>query len=154
MTDALTDLLSEVSHRFQQRLRDEVQAADIDLTHFEARSLVTVARLPSATQQAIAARMGCDKAQLARAIKVLEARFLVARKANAIDWRASDLLLTSGGEEIFTDLQARRAGIVHDCFANVSSVERGLLSDILTKMLNGLEPVSISKDVVVVKPES
>jgi DNA-binding MarR family transcriptional regulator len=154
MTDALSDLLSEVSHRFQQRLRDEVQAADVGLTHFEARSLVTIARLPGATQQVIAARMGCDKAQLTRAIKVLEARSLVTRKANANDWRASDLLLTSDGEAIFTDLQARRAGIVQDCFGKVSADERVLLSDILTKMLIGLGPGSASKDSMFVNSDS
>ncbi|MDP3549243.1 MAG: MarR family winged helix-turn-helix transcriptional regulator [Novosphingobium sp.] len=139
MTDALIDLLSDVSHRFQQRLRDEVQAADIDLTPFEAKALVTIARLPGSTQQAIAGRMGCDKAQLARAVKVLEARSLVTRNASAEDWRAWDMVLTPSGETIFADLQAGRANISRVCLANVSFDEREMLSDILIKMLDGLE---------------
>jgi DNA-binding MarR family transcriptional regulator len=139
MTDALIDLLSEVSHRFQQRLRDEVLAADIDLTPFEAKALVTIARLPGSTQQAIAARIGCDKAQLARAVKVLESRSLVARKASAEDWRAWEMVLTPSGESIFVDLQARRADISRVCLANVNLNEREMLSDILIKMLDGLD---------------
>jgi MarR family transcriptional regulator for hemolysin len=139
MSEALIDLLSEISHRFQLRLREEVQTADIELTPFEAKALVTIARLPGSTQQAIAARMGCDKAQLARAVKVLEARSLVARKASVDDWRAWDMILTPSGETIFADLQARRAAIAQVCLANVSLDEREMLSDILIKMLGGLE---------------
>jgi DNA-binding MarR family transcriptional regulator len=139
MTDALIDLLSEVSHRFQQRLRDEVHAADIDLTPFEAKALVTIARLPGSTQQAIAARIGCDKAQLARAVKVLESRSLVTRKASAEDWRAWEMVLTPSGESIFVGLQARRADISRVCLANVSLNEREMLYDILIKMFDGLD---------------
>lgn len=138
MTDALIDLLSDVSHRFQQCLRDEAQAAEIDLTPFEAKALVTIARLPGSTQQAIAARMGCDKAQLARAVKILEARALIARKASADDWRAWDIVLTPGGEAIFADLKRRRAAIAQDCLAQVSQEERENLHVVLTKMAEGL----------------
>jgi DNA-binding MarR family transcriptional regulator len=138
MTEALIDLLSEVSHLFQQRLRDGVQAANVDLTAFEARTLVTIARMPGSTQQVVAARMGCDKAQLARAVKVLESRSLIARKASADDWRASDLLLTQRGDVIFADLQARRAAIARVCLANVSSNEREKLFQILASMIENL----------------
>lgn len=138
MTEALIDLLSEVTHRFQQRLRDDVQAADHQLTPFEAKALATIARLPGSTQQVVAARMGCDKAQLARATKVLAARSLIVRKASTDDWRAWNLNLTASGEAIFADLQARRASIAQDCLANVSADERERLSEILAKMVDGL----------------
>lgn len=138
MTDPLIDLLSDVSHRFQQRLRDGVNAADVALTPFEARALATIARMPGSNQQVVAARMGCDKAQLTRAIKVLESRSLIARETSAGDWRAWDLKLTAGGDVIFADLQARRAAVARDCFANVSADEQKILSAILTKMVDGL----------------
>lgn len=138
MTEALIDLLSEVSHRFQQRLRDGVQAADVELTPFEARALATIARLPGSNQQVVAARMGCDKAQLTRAIKVLEGRSLIARETSADDWRARDIKLTASGDAVFADLQARRASVAQDCFASVSADERQTLSEILAKMIDGL----------------
>lgn len=138
MTDALIDLLSEVSHRFQQRLRDEVQAADIGLTHFEAKALATIARLPGSNQQEVAARLGCDKAQLARAIKVLEARSLIARKVNAANWRASDLALTPAGQAIFSVVQSRRSAIALSCLADVSANDRERICSALRKMIAGL----------------
>jgi|GEM_PF-1046835 len=138
MTEASIDLLSELSHRFQQRLRDGVYAADVELTPFEARALATIARMPGSNQQVVAARMGCDKAQLTRAIKVLEARLLITREASVENWRALDLKLTAGGAAIFARLQAHRAAVAQDCFANVTAAEREHLSAILTKMIDGL----------------
>lgn len=138
MSEAPIDLLSEVSHRFQQRLRDGVRFADVELTPFEARALATIARMPGSNQQVVAARMGCDKAQLTRAIKVLEARSLIVRETSADDWRAWDLRLTADGDAIFVHLQARRTAVAKDCFANVTAAEREHLSAILTKMIDGL----------------
>ena len=138
MTDQVIDLLSDVSHRFQQRLRDAVQEADVGLTHFEARALVTIARLPGSSQQVISARIGCDKAQLTRAIKVLEGKRLIERETSKLDWRAWDLTLTPAGRAVFADLQARRERISRDCLADVSEEERLALFQILTKMSDGL----------------
>lgn len=138
MTQALIDLLSEVSHRFRQRLQTAVHDAAIGLTPFEAKVLVTAARLPGSSQQAIAARMECDKAQLARAVKTLETRQLLARTPSASDWRAWDLTLTPEGMTIFADLQARRAAIAEQCFALVDEKEREALATILQKMAGGL----------------
>lgn len=138
MTDVLIDLLAEVSHRFQQRLRDEVQAAHIGLTHFEAKALATIARLPGSTQQQVAARLGCDKAQLARAIKVLEVRSLIARKISAADWRAFDLVVTLDGEKVFSAIQSRRSAVAQACLADISDVERegicSALSNIIARL--------------------
>jgi DNA-binding MarR family transcriptional regulator len=48
-------------------------------------------------------------------------------------------VLTPSGEAIFADLQARRAAIAQDCLGNVSLDERKILSEILIKMLDGLD---------------
>lgn len=144
MTETLINLLSEVSHRFQQRLRDAGQAANFGLTHFETKALVTIVRLPGSTQQTVAAQLGCDKAQLARAIKVLEERSLVERKASADDWRAWNLALTANGKAVFADLQKRRSAIARDCLADVSANEREQLSAILLKMADGLRKIERS----------
>ncbi|CAN5332634.1 hypothetical protein BH10PSE3_BH10PSE3_05960 [soil metagenome] len=139
MTEALIDLLSDVSHRFQVRLRAEAEKADFGLTAFETKALVTIARLPGSTQQAIAARIGCDKGQLARAIKGLEARGLIERQTSASDWRASDLGLTTAGQAIFVDLQRRRDAIARDCLAKVGAEDRQRLAVILSTMRDGLK---------------
>ncbi len=138
MTETSIDLLSELSHRFQQRLREGVHAADVELTPFEARTLATIARMPGSNQQVVAARMGCDKAQLTRAIKVLEARSLIVREPSVENWRALDLNLTAGGAYVFAQLQAHRSAVAQDCFANVTLAEREHLSAILRKMIDGL----------------
>jgi len=138
MTGELIDILSDVSNRFQQQLRGDVQTFDIGLTPFESKVLVTIGNLPGATQREVAAWLGCDKAQLARAIKTLGVRSLVARTPSVYDWRAWNLMLTPKGRAVFANFQARRAAVAQACLANVTTEEREMLFSILTKMADGL----------------
>jgi DNA-binding MarR family transcriptional regulator len=138
MSEQLIDLLSTAAHRFKQQLRDAVQATDHPLTHFETRVLVTVAHHTQLTQQAAAAHLECDKAQLARAIKVLESQELIARTPNADDWRARDLALTTQGHLVFLRLRKLRAGLADDCLQDLSAQEQAQLAALLGKIAGRL----------------
>lgn len=138
MDEPLIDLLGEVSHRFQQRLREEIQVADVGLTQFEAKTLAAIAREPGSSQQAIAAKIGCDKAQMTRAIKTLEVQSLVVRETSADNWRTRNLKLTEAGRRVFVVLQRCRSNIARDCLANVSPDDREHLARILKRMADDL----------------
>lgn len=138
MDEPLIDLLSEVSHRFQQRLKEKIQVADLGLTQFEAKTLVAIAREPGSNQQVIAAKTMCDKSQMTRAIKTLELQSLIARETSADDWRARNLNLTRAGRAVLVALQRCRRNVARDCLANVSADDRERLARILKRMADDL----------------
>lgn len=132
MNEILIDQLSEVVHRFQLRMREAIQDANIGLTPFEARILVAIARAPGASQQQIALRVGSDKAQITRAIKVLEQKELVSRQTSTQDWRARQLLLTATGSLVMDRLQQIRTAQSEASFAQLHPLDRQHLARILT----------------------
>lgn len=138
MNEPLIDLLSEVFHRFQQRIREEIQVADVGLTQFEAKTLAAIAREPGSSQQVIATKIGCDKAQVTRAIKVLEEQSLIVRETSAVDGRARNLNLTRAGRRVFVVLQRCRSNVARDCLANVRPGDRENLARILKTMADDL----------------
>lgn len=139
MGETLLDLLATVANRFQGRIRVAAEEAGDGLTFFQAKTVGLIGRSPGYTQQELAARLSCDKAQMARAIKALEARSLIAREADAADWRASRLQLTAEGRRIFAAMQRLRTSIGVAMLTDLDAEERQILSDALRKIAGRLD---------------
>lgn len=139
METALLDLLRTVSAGFQARMQAEITRGDTGLTPFQARLLNLIGRTPNRTQLDLVGLTERDKAQVARAVKELEAHGLVARVAHPSDWRSKCLTLTPSGAEIHAGLRALRAGLGETLLAPLSAAERQLLHDSLAKMAATLD---------------
>lgn len=132
--DDLIDLFGAVAGRFQARLQQLPALETLGLASFPARVLALIGRYPGCSQQELAAWTGRDKAQVARAIKELEARAWINRAAHHSDWRAYSAHLTRDGHAAFALLEHERREAGTSLFASLSSTERDLLRHTLVKL--------------------
>jgi MarR family transcriptional regulator, lower aerobic nicotinate degradation pathway regulator len=86
-------------------------------------------------QNGLAARLGIDRASTSALIDELESMGLVERRVSHIDRRARLLRLTERGEKVRSQLHPRSMACQARVFATLSSHERELLLDLLTRVV-------------------
>ena len=144
--DELIDLLGELSSGFQVRLQELPSLRELGLASFQARLLAVVGRRPSCSQQELAGWTGRDKAQVARTIKELEARGLLARAPHRSDWRSHSLALTADGERAAALIARERSALGAAVTQGLTSEERRVMIAALDKMKNRLPEIDADPD--------
>lgn len=134
MDNELIDLLRTVANGFRARMQAKVVAADPGLTAFQARLVNVIGRNEGVSQLELGALVERDKAQIARAIKDLEAQGLVTRSADIADWRTKCVALTPEGRQAHTRLNSMREQLAADVLARFSNEEKHALRSGLEKM--------------------
>lgn len=131
LVHALMHDYRSLQYRF---LRDGPHA----ITHMDGKVLDFFARRPGATQSDLAQHSGRDKAQLARLVKGLRERGLLAAEPDADDRRNLRLAPTAAGLEIQRSLrqQARRLGT--RAVAGLAPAEREQLVALLQRVRHNL----------------
>lgn len=89
-------------------MQEQVATSGSGLTAFKARLINLIGSNEGISQLTLASFTERDKAQIARAIKELEAHGFVTRSAHASDWRTQCLALTTEGKEIHAKLNNLR----------------------------------------------
>lgn len=138
MDSELIDLLRTVSTGFQARMQEQVAAHGSGLTAFQGRLVNLVGRNDGISQLALGTLTERDKAQIARAVKELEARGLVTRSAHASDWRVKCLSLTDAGKSMHARLHAVRGQLATDMLSGFPPQEKTALRAGLEKMAASL----------------
>jgi DNA-binding MarR family transcriptional regulator len=134
MDDELIDLLRMVSSGFRARMQARIAASGMGLTTFQARLVNLVGRHEGVSQLALGSFMDRNKAQIARAVKELEVRGLVARRAHSADWRAKSVVLTAEGKRMHAHLGGVRKQLAVDVLGSLSDKEKQALRSGLEKM--------------------
>ena len=98
--DAVIELVHEVMHQFRSRQFQALRDGAHDLTHMEAKVMGFFSRRPGATLSDLVAHSGRDKAQLAKLLKGLRERGLLAAEADADDRRSVQLRLSPAGHAV------------------------------------------------------
>lgn len=138
MSDEVLDLLRDVSHALQARMRDLPVFGELGLAPYQGRLLAVIGRRPGCSQQALAESTGRDKAQVARTIKELERRGLISRAAHADDWRTQALTLTEAGEAARAAIEAERAMLGTIALRTLAPAQREALTLGLATMRDAL----------------
>ena len=138
MDNELIDLLRTVSSGFQARMQEQVAAEGSGLTAFQARLVNLIGRHDGVSQLALGSFTDRDKAQIARAVKELEVRGLVARAAHASDWRSKCLSLTEAGRQMQTCLNEARRALATEVLGGFSDEEKATLRASFEKMAASL----------------
>ena len=101
-----------VMHLYRSQQYRSLRDGPHDITHMESKVLDFFGRRPGATQSDLAQHSGRDKAQLARLIKGLRDRGLLAAEADENDRRNLRLTLTADGRSVrrALQMQAKRLG--------------------------------------------
>ena len=134
MNNELIDLLRTVSNGFRIRMQDRITASGSDLTVFQMRLVNAIGRSEGISQMELGSLMDRDKAQIARAVKELEARRLLTRNTHASDWRTKSVALTPEGRSVHARLNEARRELAVEALGGLSATEKQALHSCLQKI--------------------
>ncbi len=133
------ELIHAVMHQYRSQQYQVLRDGPHDITHMESKVLNYFAFHPGGTQSELARHSGRDKAQVARLIKGLREKELLAVEADSADKRNLKLSLTPQGQSIRSALhqQAKRLNV--KALAGFSGEERKLLASLLLRVQSNLD---------------
>ena len=128
----------EVVHRLMHEYRSLqyrfLKDGSHDLTHMEAKVLGFFSRRPGSTQSDLAAHTGRDKAQLARLIKSLRDRELLAAEVDEADRRNVKLSVSQTGQAVQRGLRQQEKRLSAKAVAGLSDAEKEQLLSLLQRV--------------------
>jgi DNA-binding MarR family transcriptional regulator len=134
------ELIHAVMHRYRsQQYRALRGGPHADVTHMDSKVLAYFGRNAGATQSDLAQHSGRDKAQLARLIKGLRERGLLAAEVDEADRRNVRLSLTPEGSAIQRSLQRQARRLSEQAVAGFSDEERAQLAGLLQRVNDNLQ---------------
>ncbi|MFZ5548746.1 MAG: MarR family winged helix-turn-helix transcriptional regulator [Pseudomonadota bacterium] len=137
--DELLELVHTVMHQLRSQQYQAMREGPLALTHMESKVLGYFGRLPGATQSDLVQHSGRDKAQLARLIKGLRERGLLAAEADEADRRNLRLRLTDEGQGLLRTLQQRTRRVNAQAVQGLSRAEHEQLRGLLQRLKDNLE---------------
>lgn len=137
--DELLELVHTVMHQLRSQQYLALRDGPLALTHMESKVLSYFGRHAGATQSDLVGHSGRDKAQLARLIKGLRERGLLAAEADAADRRNLRLTLTSAGQGLLRTLQQRTRKLNAQAVQGLSGAEREQLRSLLQRLRDNLD---------------
>ena len=136
--DDVLELVHTVMHQLRSLQYRHLRDGPHDITHMDSRVLGYFGRHPGATQSDLAAFSGRDKAQLARLVKGLRDRDLLAAVPDATDRRNVRLSLTADGEAVSSSLRERARQLGDEAVGGLSATEREQLAGLLRRVHGNL----------------
>jgi len=137
--DDVLDLVHTVMHQVRSQQYRVLRAGGHDITHMESKVLIYLARHPEATQRDMARDTGRDKAQLARLIKGLRERGLLASQTDPEDRRNLRLSLTSDGRSVLQRLERQSTRLAGKAVAALKAAEVRQLVTLLRRIQRNLD---------------
>lgn len=139
--DDVLDIVHTVMHQVRSQQYRHLRDGPHDITHMDSRVLAYFGRHPGATQSDLAAFSGRDKAQLARLVKGLRERGLLAAEADDTDRRNVRLSLTETGRAVQGELRQQALRLGDKAVAGFSVEERRTLAALLRRVQANLDAV-------------
>ena len=132
--DDVLELVHAVMHQVRSRQYRVLRDGPHDITHMDGKVLGYFGRHAGATQSDLAQHSGRDKAQLARLVKGLRDRGLLAGAADADDRRNLRLTLTPAGVALQAQLQQQAQQVARQAMAGLDAEERAQLVALLQRV--------------------
>ena len=137
--DAVIELVHVVMHRFRSRQFQSLRDGAHDITHMESKVLGFFSRHPGATLSDLVAHSGRDKAQLAKLVKGLRERGLLAAESDAEDRRSVQLRLSAAGHAVQRAMHAEGRVLNERALDGLSAREQAQLVDLLGRVKANLD---------------
>ena len=128
------ELVHKVMHSYRSQQYRFLRDGPHDITHMDGKVLGFFGHHPGATQKDLALHSGRDKAQLARLIKGLRDRGLLAAVADEADRRNVHLSLTADGQAVQRALQQQARRLSAKAVAGLSAAEQRQLFVLLQRV--------------------
>jgi DNA-binding MarR family transcriptional regulator len=137
--DAVLELVHTVMHQFRSRQYQVLRDGPHDITHMESKVMGFFAHHPGATLSDLAQHSGRDKAQIARLVKGLRERALLAAEADAADRRNVHLTLSAEGHAVQQALRREARTLNARAVDGLSAKEQAQLVDLLGRVKANLD---------------
>lgn len=137
-SDQPLELIHTVMHQVRSQQYQVLRDGAHDITHMESKVLGYFSHHPGATQSDLARDNGRDKAQLARLIKGLRDRGLLAAQADDTDRRNVRLTLTAQGAAVLGALRQASDRVAARAVAGLTAEEQGQLVALLRRVQQNL----------------
>jgi len=138
--DDILELVHALMHDYRSLQYRFLRDGPHDITHMDGKVLGFFGRHPGATQSDLAQHSGRDKAQLARLIKGLRDRGLLAAEVDQDDRRNVRLSLTDAGQAIQRTLRQQARRLSAQAVSGLSAAEREQLLTLLRRVKGNLDP--------------
>ena len=138
--DDILELVHALMHDYRSLQYRFLRDGPHDITHMDGKVLGFFGRHPGATQSDLALHSGRDKAQLARLIKGLRNRGLLAAAVDESDRRNVRLSLTAEGQTIQRALRQQAKRLSAQAVSGLSAPEREQLLALLRRVKGNLDP--------------
>lgn len=132
--DDVMELVHALMHMYRSLQYRALRDGPHDVTHMDAKVLGFFEAHPGATQRDLARHSGRDKAQLARLVKTLCDKGLLAREPDADDRRQVRLALTTDGRAVQRLLAAQTSRLSARATAGLSDADRARLVSLLHRV--------------------
>ncbi len=132
------ELVHSLMHSYRSQQYRFLRDGPHDITHMDGKVLGFFGRHPGATQKDLVQHSGRDKAQLARLIKGLRDRGLLAAAADEADRRNVRLSLTADGQAVQRALQQQARRLSARAVAGLSDAEQRQLFALLQRVSGNL----------------
>ena len=136
--DDILELIHTVMHSYRSQQYRFLRDGPHDITHMNGKVLGFFGHHPGATQKDLAQHSGRDKAQLARLIKGLRDRGLLAAEADETDRRNVRLSLTADGRAVQRALQQQARKLSAGAVAGLSAAEQQQLLALLRRVADNV----------------
>lgn len=137
--DEVLELIHRVMHQYRSQQYQVLRDGPHAITHMESKVLHYFGHHPGATQNQLAQDSGRDKAQLARLIKVLRERGLLAGEADEADRRNVRLSLTADGRSVQSSLRQQARQLNAKAVAGMTAAEQQQLVALLQRVRDNLD---------------
>lgn len=137
--EGVLDLIHTVMHQYRSQQYQVLRDGPHDVTHMESKVLGYFGHHPGATQSDLARKTGRDKAQLARLIKGLRDRGLLAGEADETDRRNTRLTLSDAGQSVQRALQQQARRLNAKAVQGMQPEEQRELLALLNRLKNNLD---------------
>lgn len=132
--DQLQQLTAELRSQFFQQLAPELPG----LSAMHSRLLLLLAAKPGSSAQQLAQMLRRDKAQITRLVNDLEQAVLLQRTPDPADGRRQQLLLSTAGEQLATELKAKKRGIAGKMLTGITLQQQHQAATVLAQMYQNL----------------
>ncbi|HSV59231.1 MAG TPA: MarR family transcriptional regulator [Variovorax sp.] len=136
--DDILELIHALMHDYRSLQYRFLRDGPHDITHMDGKVLAYFGRHPGATQSDLAQHSGRDKAQIARLIKGLRDRDLLAAVVDENDRRNVRLSLTADGQTIQRALRQQARQLSAQAVSGLSSAEQKQLLGLLRRVKGNL----------------
>jgi len=137
--DAVLELVHTVMHQFRSRQYQVLRDGLHDITHMESKVMGFFAHHPGATLSDLAQHSGRDKAQLARLVKGLRERALLAGEADVADRRNVHLTLSAEGHAVQQALRREARAMNARAVDGLGAQEQAQLVELLGRVKANLD---------------